>query len=166
MISNSIRKKILTQKPSKDENIGRHIYYLYRYLAVWGDNRWPKLGSQPVRPSHVHLLATIGLDGVSNSEMARRAKVSKQAMSQLVKEMLKHELILIVPNEQDSRCNIISLTDKGAEVLLKIWEANKSLMAEFEKRLGKVKSKKLRALMDELVQSLDSTGNQSPSQNF
>jgi len=77
-------------------------------------------------------------------------------MSKLVQEMLKLELIVIDPNEHDSRCNIISLTDHGAAILKKIWEANKELTAEFEGRLGKAKSKRLLTLMSELVESLDS----------
>ena len=155
MLSKSVKKKLIANKTSPDESFGRQIYLLYRYLVVWIDESWPKIGSPPLGTSHIHLLFTIGLDGVSNSEMARRAKVSKQAMSKLVQEMLRHELIVIDPNEHDSRCNIISLTDKGAGVLLKIWEANKLLTAEFEKRLGKAKSKKLLSLMAELVESVD-----------
>ena len=42
---------------------------------------------------------------------------------------------------------------------MEIWEANKMLTAEFERRLGKAKSKKLLAFMAELVESLDSEGN-------
>ncbi len=157
MISKSVRKKLLAKRTEKTESFGRQIYYLYRYLVVWDDEMWPKMNDKPLGPSHIHLLFTIGLDGVSNSEMARRAKVSKQAMSKLVQEMLKFELIEIEPNEQDSRCNIITLTDKGAEVLVKIWDANRQLAQEFENRLGKVKAKRLLTLMAELVESLDST---------
>ena len=155
MLSISVRTKLEANKLRKEESFGRQIYFLYRYLVLWNDNLWPKIGSRPLGPSHLHLLFTIGMDGVSNSEMARRAKVSKQAMSKLVQEMLKHELIVIDQNEHDSRCNIISLTNKGAEALMKVWEVNKLLTAEFEKRLGKAKSKKLLALMAELVESLD-----------
>jgi|GEM_PF-609066 len=157
MLSKSVRKTILENCLSKEDSFGRQIYLLYRYTVLWDGTLWPKIGSLPLGPSHIHLLFTIGLDGVSNSEMARRAIVSKQAMSKLVKEMLYHELIVIVPNEHDSRCNIITLTDKGGRVLLKIWEANKILRAEFEKRLGKAKAKKLLSLMAELVESLDSS---------
>jgi DNA-binding MarR family transcriptional regulator len=156
MISKSVRKKMMTVRTMKEESFGRQIYFLYRFLVVWNDERGPKLADHLLGPSHIHLLFTIGMDGVSNSEMARRAKVSKQAMSKLVQEMLKQELIVIDPNEHDSRCNIISLTDKGAGVLMRIWEANKMLTAEFENRLGKVKSKRLLALMAELVELLDS----------
>ncbi len=156
MLSKSIKKKLLANKFSKEESFGRQIYFLYRFMVTWNDNLWPKAGSHPLGPSHLHLLFTIGMDGVSNSEMARRAKVSKQAMSKLVQEMLKYELIVIDTNEHDSRCNIISLTDQGAETLMKVWELNKLLATEFENRLGKAKSKKLLALMAELVESLDS----------
>ena len=155
MLSKSVRKKILARSLSKEESFGRQIYFLYRYMVISADTRWPKIGSKQLGPSHIHLLFTIGLDGVSNSEMARRAKVSKQAMSKLVKEMLAYELIVIDQNEHDSRCNIITLTDSGGEVLMKMWEANKLLAAEFEKMLGTAKSKKLLALMAELVGSLD-----------
>jgi DNA-binding MarR family transcriptional regulator len=159
MISKSVKKKMMAVRTTREESFGRQIYFLYRYLVGWNDNLGPKIGTYPLGPSHLHLLFTIGMDGVSNSEMARRAKVSKQAMSKLVQEMLKHELIVIDPNEHDSRCNIISLTDKGGGVLMKIWEANKLLTAEFEKHLGKAKSKRLLALMAELVESLDSESN-------
>jgi len=145
----------MAAQPAKEESYGRQIYFLYRYLVTWHGLK-QKLVTHPLGPSHIHLLFTIGLDGVSNSDMARRAKVSKQAMSKLVQEMLKLELIVIDPNEHDSRCNIISLTDHGAAILKKIWEANKELTAEFEGRLGKAKSKRLLTLMSELVESLDS----------
>ena len=157
MLSKSVKKKLMANKLSKEDSFGRQINFLYRYLVVWNDESWTTTGSQAMGPSHIHLLFTIGMDGVSNSEMARRAKVSKQAMSKLVQDMLKHELIVIDPNEHDSRCNIISLTDKGAGVLMNIWETNKALTAEFEKRLGKAKAKRLLALMAELVESLDTT---------
>jgi len=41
-------------------------------------------------------------------------------------------------------------------MLVKIWEANKLLTIEFEKRLGKAKTKRLLGLMAELIESLDS----------
>jgi DNA-binding MarR family transcriptional regulator len=163
MISKSVRKELLARKPRKEESIGRLIYFLYRYLAVWGDQEWPRLGSHPLGPSHIHLLATIGLDGVSNSEMARRAKVSKQAMRKLVREMLKNGLIVIQVSEQDSRCNIITLTDRGAGLLIRIWEINDRLTKDFEKRLGRARSKRMVALMAELVDSLESDGARSHS---
>lgn len=156
MLSESVRKKLIANRSAKTESYGRQIYYLYRYLLVWDDRLFPSLGLEPLGPSHIHLLFTVGLEGISNSEMARRARVSKQAMSKLVKEMLSLELIVIQPNLQDSRCNIITLTDKGAEVLMKVWGVNKLMTAEFEKRLGKAKSKRLLALMAELVESLES----------
>ena len=159
MLSKSFKQELLARQTSKDDSFGRQIYFLYRYLVAWGDLRWPKLGPHPMGISHIHMLFTIGLDGVSNSEMARRAKVSKQAMSKVVQDMEKLELIVIDPNEHDSRCNIISLTDKGGEILMKIWEVNTLLSDEFEKRLGKTKSKKLLSLMAELVESLDTPGN-------
>jgi DNA-binding MarR family transcriptional regulator len=158
MLSKSFKNELLAKQTSREESFGRQIYFLYRYLVVWGDIRWPKLGSHTLGISHIHMLFTIGLDGISNSEMARRAKVSKQAMSKVVQEMLKLELIVIEPNEHDSRCNIISLTDKGGEMLMKIRDANRLLSDEFEKRLGKTKSKKLLSLMAELVESLDTPG--------
>ncbi|MEI7662167.1 MAG: MarR family winged helix-turn-helix transcriptional regulator [Bacteroidota bacterium] len=164
MLSKSFRKKILKESLLKEESFGRQIYFLYRYMVVWNETMWPKINSQPLGPSHIHLLFTIGLDGVSNSEMARRAKVSKQAMSKLVQEMLHHELIVIDPNEHDSRCNIISLTDKGGAVLMQMWAANKTLKAEFENKLGKTKSKRLLALMAELVDLLDSSCNPTDHQ--
>ncbi|MCX6280349.1 MAG: MarR family winged helix-turn-helix transcriptional regulator [Bacteroidetes bacterium] len=142
--------------PAKSDSFGRQIYLLYRYLVKLDDDLLPRIGLHQMGPSHIHLLFTIGLDGVSNSGMARSAKVSKQAMSKLVQEMLKHELITIKHNMQDSRCNIISLTDKGADTLMKIWEVNKQLTTEFEKHLGRVKSKRLLTLMAELVDSLES----------
>jgi DNA-binding MarR family transcriptional regulator len=154
MLSPSVRKKLDENLPDKHESFGRQIYLMYRYLVVWNDLLLPRFGLKHLGPSHIHLLFTIGLDGVSNSGMARSAKVSKQAMSKLVKEMLNQGLIMIHPNLQDSRCNIITLTDKGAEVLLKVREANLTLSEDFEKRLGKAKSKKLLSLMAELADSL------------
>ncbi|MEI8004600.1 MAG: MarR family winged helix-turn-helix transcriptional regulator [Bacteroidota bacterium] len=161
MLSKPVRTKLLKKRPPKEESVGRLIYLLYRHLTAWGESRWPKVGLHAFGPSHIHLLATIGLEGVSNSGMARRAKVSKQAMSKLVKDMLALGLIVIQVNENDSRCNIISLTDKGGETLMQIWETNDLLKKQVEKRLGKAKSKRILTLMDELVDALDAEEEQS-----
>ena len=80
MLSESVKKKLDGQQLRKEDSYGRQIYFLYRYLVHWVGEQSPNPEGMPLGPSHYHLLFTVGLKGVSNSELARRAKVSKQAM--------------------------------------------------------------------------------------
>lgn len=158
MISDKLKRELVAKKLKPNENIGKLVGRLHRYIQIWYEEKNPNRHLYRVKPSLPALLSNINTDGGSNKELAHCAFISKQAMSKLLNETVKDGIVEIVKSKDDSRVNNIALTDKGAEVLISIWENNQHLIENFEKHLGKEKTKTLLALLTELSESLDICG--------
>jgi DNA-binding MarR family transcriptional regulator len=155
MLSEQTKARLVKVWPDQNTNIGRLIYGLFRYLTSFQEKKWGSSEPDHLKPGYVSLLANIGIQGASNKELAGKAWVSKQAMSKLVNEMLKEEIIEIEKDAADNRVNNIMLTDKGAELLIAVWDINELLRLEIENHLGKEKTAQLLGLIAELIHSMD-----------
>ena len=158
MLTEEVKQKLQEKKPERNKNIGRLIYKLYRYFVSWQEEKCPGKYLYKLKLSHVALLANINVYGGNNKELAQRASVSKQAMSKLLNEIEKEGIVQIVRDNDDCRSNNIELTDKGAELLISMWEINRMMVEDFEKHLGKPKTQLLLELLSELVDSIGDCG--------
>ena len=70
------------------------------------------------RLAHTALLPHIDLDGTRATEIARRAGITKQAVGQLVDEMVRLGMLARVPDPDDGRAQLVRFTDAGIEQLL------------------------------------------------
>ena len=158
MLTDDVKRKLQEKKPERSKNIGRLIYKLYRYFVSWQEEKCPGKYLYKIKPSHVALLANINVYGGNNKELAQRASVSKQAMSKLLNEIEKEGIVEIERDKGDCRSNNIELTDKGAELLMCMWDINHSIVEDFEKHLGQAKTQLLLELLSELVDSIGYCG--------
>src|SRR5438270_11986341 len=65
------------------------------------------------RLAHTSLLPHIDLDGTRQTEIARRAGVSKQAVGQLVDELVAVGMLARAPDPDDGRAHLVRFTDAG-----------------------------------------------------
>ncbi len=70
-------------------------------------------GFGEVTPSHSALLRNIGDDGARPSELAAHAGVTRQAITKLVDELERLDLVRRDPDPHDGRGVIIRYTDRG-----------------------------------------------------
>jgi DNA-binding MarR family transcriptional regulator len=70
-------------------------------------------GFGDVAPSHSALLRNIGEDGARPSELAAHADVTRQAITKLVDELERLDLVRRDPDPDDGRGVIIRYTDRG-----------------------------------------------------
>jgi DNA-binding MarR family transcriptional regulator len=68
------------------------------------------------------LLVHIDAHGTINNDLARKARISKQAMSKVVKNLEAESYISSRKHETDNRASIIFLTEKGKELLINVYE--------------------------------------------
>jgi DNA-binding MarR family transcriptional regulator len=70
------------------------------------------------RLAHTTLLPHIDLDGTRQTEIARRAGVSKQAVGQLVDDLVAAGMLARAPDPADGRAQLVRFTDEGLAQLL------------------------------------------------
>lgn len=68
------------------------------------------------------LLVNIDSHGTINNDLARKARISKQAMSKVVKNLEASNYISSRKHDTDNRASLIFLTDKGKEFMITVYE--------------------------------------------
>jgi DNA-binding MarR family transcriptional regulator len=90
-----------------------------RHMAAFAD-----AGYDDVRVSHNAVFTRIPAAGIRLTELAAQAGVSKQAMAELVEELVGKGYLQRVPDPADGRAKLLVMADRGAashEVTLRIF---------------------------------------------
>lgn len=117
--------------PWRHENIGR---LLLTGVTNWQDALVRGLqskGFRKFRASHMNLLRHLDLEGTRITEIADRARLSKQAIGQLVASCEAERLVRIVPDPMDRRAKIVVFSDLGKAVI----DAERDVMARMDAEL-------------------------------
>lgn len=104
-----------------------------------------------VRPVHNAVLAYLDRDGTRASVLADRARLSRQAITQLVDELEERGVVVRLPDPADGRAKIIQYTPEA----LKSFDASREAIAALERRwateLGPRRYAALRAGLEQLL---------------
>jgi DNA-binding MarR family transcriptional regulator len=107
-------------------------------------------GHPEVRPPHGDVFGYLDDGGTRVSELARRAQITKQSMAELVAHLERHGYVERVPDPSDGRAKLVRATARGREVYAIAREFVAELEAEWTRRLGEAKMRRLRRLLEEL----------------
>jgi DNA-binding MarR family transcriptional regulator len=91
-----------------------------------------------------------GPQGQRPSELARRLRISKQALNHLLGQLEQRGYISRDPDPEDQRSKRISLTERGTKAGLVIREAVSEMEEAWKRQLGARRFAQLRALLQEL----------------
>lgn len=112
--------------------------------------RLAQRGHQDVRPAHAAVFQYLDDTGTTVSLLAERARMTKQAMAELVRHLETHGYVRRVPDPTDGRAKLVLPTDLGNQVI----EVAQSLAPEIEQRisalLGAERTSALRADLETL----------------
>lgn len=118
-----------------EKNWGRLIYIAKKHLDIWSH--------QHIRPQHgdmklsyMPLIFNVNLKGNTNTEIARKSLIAKQAMSRTVKELEERGMITSVPLKRDKRSYQINLTDTGKEFVLTASQKMQQLVEDYKSLVG------------------------------
>jgi DNA-binding MarR family transcriptional regulator len=107
-------------------------------------------GFGDVKPAHAALLRNIGEDGARPSELAAQADVTRQAITKLVDELERLDLVRRDPDPDDGRGVIIRYTDRG---LAGVAIARKRMLAlerDYAARVGAERWAEVRSTLETL----------------
>src|ERR1700759_360104 len=106
------------------------------------------------RLAHTALLPHIDLDGTRSTEIARRAGITKQAVVQLVDDMVRLGMLDRVPDPADGRAQLVRFTDAGIEQLLAGLDVLDLVELDLGADIGAMPLQRLRTLLTTLIPAL------------
>lgn len=132
----NVQKQLADYMRRNDRNWAYLIWTCRRLFEKRMQQAMHNAGVDPFKTSYIPFLAAVSLKKITNRELAKRAKVPKQAMSRTVKEMEELGLIMTEKNQKDGRSAYIRLTAEGEKRLLAVKQAQQSIMDEYKQVVG------------------------------
>jgi DNA-binding MarR family transcriptional regulator len=104
------------------------------------------------RMAHNAVFAHIPPEGITLAELARRAGITKQAMSELVLDLEAKGYLTRRPDEHDKRTKLIELSDRGWAAMSAALAAFEEMERGLEERLGASRLRSLRHTLEILAE--------------
>jgi DNA-binding MarR family transcriptional regulator len=103
------------------------------------------------RVAHHAVFAHVPPEGITLAALARRANMTKQAMSELVTDLEVKGYLTRRPDEKDKRTKIIELSDRGWLAISAALAAFDEMERELRKQLGASRLQELRRTLELLT---------------
>ncbi|MGX5817836.1 MarR family winged helix-turn-helix transcriptional regulator [Chitinophaga lutea] len=97
------------------------------------------------------LLVNISPEGTINNELAKKARITKQAMSKVVKNLESAGYINTRKHETDNRATVIFLSDKGKQLVLDASACIQEIQQYYTSIIGESDVEVLRDILFRLV---------------
>jgi DNA-binding MarR family transcriptional regulator len=112
-------------------------------------------GFNDVTPAFSSLMPLLDATGARPSTLAQRAGITKQAISQLVRELETRGYVEQVPDSTDTRAKIVRLTRRGVDLHAASAEVRLEMQTVALAKLGKSRVSRLRRDLLELAAALE-----------
>lgn len=117
-------------------NISRLLFELARDFERRTLQKCHERGHDKIRQSHYSLFSNLGYEAVRLTELAKRARITQQAMGKLVKEMEQIGYVKRRVDDTDKRAKIIEATELGKTLVVDSIEIIDEVIAEYTESLG------------------------------
>ncbi len=107
-------------------------------------------GYPDVRPARGNVFRFIRKEGSRITELAERARVTKQTMGYLVDYLEERGYVERRPDPKDGRAKIVHLTERGRDSVRVAQEIIGRAEARWADRLGENRMEQLRGLLEDL----------------
>jgi DNA-binding MarR family transcriptional regulator len=130
---------------------------LFRAARLYNERAIAQLQERvpAARLAHTQLFPHIDLDGTRQTEVARRAGISKQAVGQLVDELVALGMLRREPDPQDRRAQLVRFTEQGLAGLIAGFDVLDGLESALTERLGKATIERLRRDLAALLAAIE-----------
>ena len=130
-------------RPYPAFNIGALLRDLLMTIEQRIDQRMADAGYGDLRSTHGKVFQFIG-DGCTVTELAKRAMLTRQSLSELVDYLEPRGYLERVPHPTDRRARIVRLTARGRATLPVALAAIREVETEWEQTLGRRRMEQLR----------------------
>ena len=119
-------------------------------------------GYADFQPSFTALLANLDTEGTRVGAIARRMRTSRQAASQLLREIESRGYVERLPDPDDRRAVIARHTPSGRRILADAIDVMRGIEAEYAAALGSDALTRLKRLLRRLLAEIDAQGGLGP----
>ena len=137
-----------------DQNTGLLLFYPYRAMEARVLARVRAAGFE-VTTAQGRIFALIGPSGTRLSDLAAQAQVTKATAGFLVDQLERSGLVTRVPDPDDGRARLVTITDKGENAVRLAAEEVVAVEAEWTAHLGMRRMRQLRQTLTQLREITD-----------
>lgn len=109
----------------------------------------------PQKPKHSAVFAQISLEGTRLTELARKARMTPQSMSELVDELVEMGYVVRRPDPADRRAKLIVPTKRGREAIAAGRKTIEGIEEQISEILGARRHRELRGILATLLDQVD-----------
>jgi DNA-binding MarR family transcriptional regulator len=132
-------------------NWGKLLNVGKRQFDEWATRKLAESGYNDFKITYMPVMMNIRPEGINNNELAIFARVTKQAMSKVAKELADLGYIKPKPSTEDKRITIFTLTDRGKKLVLQCRLAVHELMEEYRSEFGRKNVDQMLQMMGEII---------------
>jgi DNA-binding MarR family transcriptional regulator len=151
----NLDKQLADTEYIKKHNWGKLIAISKRQFDEWAMRRLNSHGYSDFKMAYMPVLMNIQAGGTNNNELAGHARVTKQAMSKVAKELQKMGYIKSRSSLEDKRSTIFTLTDRGKKLVIQARLSVQELMDTYRKEFGKEEFERTLKMMFRIVEYTD-----------
>jgi len=140
---------------SKEDDIPPALGRAVRAMSATMMAKVASRGFNGMTPAFASLVPLLDATGVRPTTLAQRAGITKQAISQLVRELETRGYVEQVPDSTDTRAKIVRLTERGVALHAACAEVRLELHSVAIAKLGKSGVSRLRRDLIELAAALE-----------
>jgi DNA-binding MarR family transcriptional regulator len=139
----------------KTENWGKLLAMSKRQFDEWATRKLAEEGYADFKMVYMPVLMNIKAEGTNNNDLAQFARVTKQAMSKVAKELLELGYIQSRSSKEDKRITIFSLTNRGKKLVIEARRCVKELMDHYRSVFGQKEFDSMLKMMQKIIEYTD-----------
>lgn len=124
---------------NEEQVLFKLIYIFRRQIDELSLNQLKDLLGEEITVSQLPYFMSIGYSGISNHELLKDIRVTRQGVSKTVKELERLGLVCTSRNLEDARTIMINLTKQGRDLYDKIRMLSDNITSEYIQILGEEK---------------------------
>lgn len=148
----SLDQQLAESEYLKSDNWGKILGISKRQFDEWAMQRLASHGYADFKMVYMPVLMNIKSEGTNNNELAAYAKVTKQAMSKVARELQHMGYIKARTSAEDKRVTIFSLTERGKKLVIQARLSVKDLMDTYRQKFGTEEFDKTLTLLKRIME--------------
>ena len=148
---NVLDKRLAETDCIKQTNWVKLISILKHQFNEWATARLAERGHKDFKMVYMPVIMNITPEGVNNNLLAGHARVTKQAMSKVAKELQRQGYIKAKKDPNDKRSTIFMLTDRGKKLVIQARASVIDVTEEYRRLTGAYEFEKATEILRKII---------------